>query len=177
MKNKQYQLVGCCGMSCVLCPRFHSQSTSKCPGCGLSSNRESCATYKCCAENHNYETCAECAVSPCERLFIQADWVGFNTRKKWLDNLNRIKDSGIEQWYAGQMEKKALLEEALQYFHNKQMRSFFCLSFLYFEIDTIKKLVAAAHADKKLDLQKRTESFQEAVKTEALQHNLKVWDK
>jgi hypothetical protein len=103
--------------------------------------------------------------------------VGFNTRKKWLDNLNRIKDNGIEKWYAEQMEKGSLLEEALQYFHNKQMRSFFCLSFLYFEIDTIKKLIAAAKADKTLDLQKRADSFREAVKTEALQHNLKVWNK
>lgn len=176
MKSKQYPLVGCCGMSCALCPRFHSQSASKCPGCGLSSNRESCATYKCCTERHNYETCAECAVSPCERLFLQADWVGFNTRKKWIDNLNRIKEIGIEKWYAEQMEKQSLLTEALRFFHNNRLRSFFCLSFLYFEIDTIKKLLAAAHAQKDLELTERSEAFQQAVKTEAIQHNLKIWD-
>lgn len=178
MKKKQYALVGCCGMSCVLCPRFHSQhSLSRCPGCGLGSNRESCGTYKCCTENHNYETCAECAVAPCERLFLQADWVGFNTRKKWLDNLSLIKQNGIEQWFAEQLEKQALLEEALRYFHNNRMRSFFCLSFLYFQIDTIKKLVTAAQAQKNEEFQKRAASFEEAVKTEAIQHNLKIWDK
>ncbi len=163
-------------MSCALCPRFHSQSRSKCPGCGLSSNRESCSTFKCCTEKHNYETCAECAVSPCERLFRQADWVGFNTRKKWLDNLNRIKEIGIEQWFTEQMDKQALLEEALPYFTNTRMRSFFCLSFLYFEIDTIKKLITAAHAQQKMELKKRSESFQQAVKTEAIRYNLKIWD-
>lgn len=176
MKNKQYKLVGCCGMSCVLCPRFHSQSKSKCPGCGLSSNRESCSTYKCCTERHHYETCAECAVCPCERLFLQADWVGFNTRKKWIENLNRIKEIGIEKWFAEQMEKQMLLEDTLQYFNNHRMRSFFCLSFLYFEIDTIKKLVFAAQAQQKKELQKRAEYFQQAVKQEAIRHNLKIWD-
>ncbi len=176
MKNKQYALVGCCGMSCVLCPRFHSQSKSKCPGCGLSTNRESCSTFKCCTEKHGYESCAECAVAPCERLFLQADWVGFNTRKKWIDNLIQIKEIGIKHWFDEQMEKQMLLEEALRYFPNNRMRSFFCLSFLYFEIDTIKKLITAARAEKKPELQKRSDSFQQAVKNEATRHNLKIWD-
>ena len=108
--------------------------------------------------------------------YFSTDWVGFNTRKKWLDNLNLIKQDGIEQWFAEQLEKQTLLEEALRYFHNNRMRSFFCLSFLYFQIDTIKKLVTAAQASKNEDLQKRAASFEEAVKTEAIQHNLKIWD-
>lgn len=177
MKTKQYALVGCCGMSCALCPRFHSQSRSKCLGCGRSSNRESCTTFNCCAEKHNYETCAECGVFPCQRLFRQADWVGFNTRQKWIDNLNRIKQIGIDQWFVEQMEKQSLLEEALPYFGNDRMRSFLCLSFLYFEIDTIKKLITAAHTQKKLELQERTELFQQAVKAEAIRNHLKFWHK
>lgn len=176
MKTKQYPLVGCCGMSCVLCPRFHSQSKSKCPGCGLGSNRESCSTFKCCIEKHGYETCAECAVFPCERLFGLADWVGFKTRRKWIENINKIKEVGIDRWFDEQTEKQTLLEEALQYFTNSRMRSFFCLSFLYFEIDTIKKLIAATHAQKKLELQQRSAAFQQAVKTEAQRHNLKIWN-
>lgn len=74
------------------------------------------------------------------------------------------------------MEKQSLLTEALRFFHNNRLRSFFCLSFLYFEIDTIKKLLAAAHAQKDLELTERSEAFQQAVKTEAIQHNLKIWD-
>ena len=146
MKTKKYALVGCCGMSCALCPRFHSQSRSKCPGCGLSSNRQYCSTFKCCTVNNHYETCAECAVFPCERLFRQADWAGFNTRKKWLENIKLIKEKGIEQWFNEQIEKEAMLKEALKFFNNDQMRSFLCLSFLYFDLETAKKLLAAAHS-------------------------------
>jgi len=109
-------------------------------------------------------------------LFRQADWVGFKTRKKWIENIKKIKDVGIDRWFGEQTEKQALLEEALQYFNNSRMRSFFCLSFLYFEIDTIKKLVAATHAQKKLELKERSAAIQQAIKAEAQRHNLKIWD-
>jgi len=33
-KLKKFETIGCCGIDCGLCPRFHTTGTSACPGCG-----------------------------------------------------------------------------------------------------------------------------------------------
>ena len=56
MKKKKYELIGCCGMSCSLCPRFHTNGKSKCLGCGPDPHCQYCATYKCCTIKNNIES-------------------------------------------------------------------------------------------------------------------------
>jgi len=34
VKLKKNETIGCCGIDCGLCPRFHTKGDSVCPGCG-----------------------------------------------------------------------------------------------------------------------------------------------
>ena len=61
--NKQYSTIGCCGIDCGLCPRFYTQGSSACPGCGgkdFAEKHPSCGYLTCCSVKRNLEVCAQC---------------------------------------------------------------------------------------------------------------------
>ncbi|MGA1840893.1 MAG: DUF3795 domain-containing protein [bacterium] len=142
--SKKHLLVGCCGMSCGLCPRFYIVGKSKCLGCSLDSHGFYCSTFKCCNVKKSLETCAYCQESPCDRLNRMKDWKSFNTGKIWLRHNEQIKENGLEEWIKIQNQKKEYLEKALEVYDADRSKNIICLSFTLFDIKTIKKLMEAA---------------------------------
>ena len=62
---KKYNTIGCCGIDCGLCPRFHTNGASACPGCcgkDFKEKHPSCGVVTCCVDKHKFETCAD---TPC----------------------------------------------------------------------------------------------------------------
>ena len=67
-KLKKYETIGCCGIDCGLCPRFHTTGDSACPGCGGLNFKEkhpSCGFLTCCAIKNGREVCSDCSHYPC----------------------------------------------------------------------------------------------------------------
>ena len=137
--SKTHIMSGCCGMSCSLCPRYYTDGKFKCQGCGPDPHCEYCSTYKCCSVKKAYETCAECFDAPCDRISNLVDWKGFNTRKRWLAHIEEIKEIGLENWERIQKQKAILLMQALEKYNAGRSKGLICLSFLLFDIPTIKK--------------------------------------
>src|SRR5512145_448571 len=68
-KLKKYETIGCCGIDCGLCPRFHTKGDSACPGCGGVNFKEkhpSCGFVTCCVIKNGMEVCADCKDYPCK---------------------------------------------------------------------------------------------------------------
>ena len=111
MKNNEYRtLIGCCGIYCGLCSKYQSKAASRCIGCKIGDQHSWCSIWNCCVKKRRFETCIECKeVFECE-IFLRrkvAEWIPA------VDNLNQIKEIGLEKWLAGQIQRQVLLEDLL----------------------------------------------------------------
>jgi len=110
--------VTCCGLYCGACVSIFLQEKAEgnaslekfsweyeeelCPGCAAGENNH-CEITACCIE-HNVQICAFCPEFPCSviRDFSRDEWPH---HKEVLENLQRIKEVGIDQWLSEQKDK------------------------------------------------------------------------
>jgi len=150
---KQYPTIACCGIDCGLCPRYHTDGQSKCPGCGgvnFSEKHPSCSILTCCVNKKQFETCADCSDVPCEKIqhWDRAD--SFVTHKNALKNLQYIKEHGLPPFIHQQHVRIELLEQILAAYDDGRSKSFFCLAVALLPIEEI------ANALEMLDHQENT---------------------
>ncbi len=172
--SKKYFLIGCCGMSCNLCPRYHIDGKSKCLGCGLDAHCKYCATYKCCNFNKNLESCADCSDTPCEKINNLKDWNGFNTNKIWLKHLDEIKKIGYSNWNKLQSNKRKYLEEALEKYNAGRSKSFIIRHFLFFDIQTIIDLMKCGEKINEVNLKQKAKEFKSLLNRKAEENGIKI---
>jgi hypothetical protein len=125
---KKHNLIGVCGISCGLCPRFQSKAASRCLGCGLDAHCTYCSIFRCSAIKQNYETCAECKEFPCEKYEQWFDADSFVTHQKCLANIQEIKEIGIDKFLEEQKKRKVLLEIMLRKYNPGKCMSLYCLA-------------------------------------------------
>jgi hypothetical protein len=148
MKNsliKRFPTIACCGIDCGLCPTFYTKGPSKCPGCGgpeFSSKHPSCSILTCCVKESGFETCAECAQYPCEKLkpWDKAD--SFVTHKVCLQNLNEIKQRGLEKFIKHQAIRMKILDFLLNSFNEGRSKSFFCIATTLLPVDNLQVIIS-----------------------------------
>lgn len=138
---KKYNSVGCCGIDCCLCPRFQTQADSACPGCGGTNFKEkhpSCGFLTCCAANNSLEVCADCQKYPCRRFDSERKgYDSFVSHKKVFQNLEFIKNKGIDAFIDQQKSRSAILLNFLTNYNEGRSKSFFCLSCTLLPVETL----------------------------------------
>jgi len=129
---KEYYTIGCCGIDCGLCPRFHTAGDSVCPGCGGPRFRDkhpSCGFLTCCTLRRGYEVCSECGDYPCGRFDPQRMvYESFVTNRKMLPNLEYISNNGIKPFLEQQNARMSTLKYLLGCFDDGRSKSYFCLA-------------------------------------------------
>lgn len=129
---KKLATIGCCGIDCGLCPRYHTKGESACPGCGgheFTKKHPSCGFLTCCAIKHGWEVCADCNQYPCKRFEAEKNgYDSFVTHKKVFMNLAEIKNKGILQFIENQRKRMEILIDLLTYFDDGRSKNFFCIS-------------------------------------------------
>jgi hypothetical protein len=129
---KRYNTIGCCGIDCGLCPRFHTKGDSVCPGCdGLDFKQKhpSCGFLTCCAIKRGFEVCSDCKDYPCSRFDSERKgFDSFVTHKRIFPNLDSIKSSGIDSFINQQQIRMTILIDFLTHYDDGRSKSFFCLS-------------------------------------------------
>ncbi len=144
---KKYPIVGACGLNCGLCPRYHTEGTSRCPGCcgpDFWQKHPSCGFITCCVKQRNLETCAQCA-----------DWAGCEKVAKLLDsskyqdsfisyrplaaNFAFIQKNGIEEFAKLEIEKQAFLRHLIDNYDEGRSKSFYCTSCQLISLDKLKE--------------------------------------
>jgi len=142
-KLKKHETIGACGIDCGLCPRFYTQGTSACPGCGGLNFKEkhpSCGVLTCAIKN-GFETCAECKDLPCARLTGEtAGSDSFVTHRKMLSNLENIKTDGIGHFIERQKIRIDILNDFLTNYDDGRAKSFFCQTCALLPIDNLQKI-------------------------------------
>ncbi len=152
---KKYPIVGACGLNCGLCPRYHTEGPSRCPGCGgpdFGQKHPSCGFITCCVKQRKLETCAQCTDwADCERLARVLEAAkshdSFISYRPVPANLGFIRESGIEEFARQEIEKQEFLEYLIDNYDEGRSKSFYCTACQLLPLDKLREALAEAEAE------------------------------
>ncbi len=149
---KKYPVVGACGLNCGLCPKYHTEGTSRCPGCcgpDFWQRHPGCGFITCCVKRRNLETCAQCVDwAGCERVAKLLDSAkyqdSFLSYRLVAANFAFIQKSGIEEFVRREDEKRNFLRYLIDNYNEGRSKSFYCTSCQLIPLDRLKEALADA---------------------------------
>jgi len=147
--GKKYPIVGACGLDCGLCPRYHTEGSSRCPGCagqGFERKHPICGFITCCVKQKHLETCALCPDwASCKRVrrimaaAKQSD--SFISYRPLADNYAFIQKNGIEGFTQRELAKMEILGYLLKHFDDGRSKAFYCTSCQLLPLDSLKSVL------------------------------------
>lgn len=155
MAMKEHPTIGCCGIDCGLCPRYYTDGSSRCPGCGekftFEQKHPSCGTLNCCAGRHGLEVCAECAEFPCTKF----SWTSkakdsFVTHRAAMGNQRLIAEIGLPAFLEQQKRRIAFLNAALEKHNDGRSKGVYCLAAALLKVESLDDALAAADGGESL---------------------------
>ena len=144
---RNYPTVGVCGLDCGLCPRYHTEGASRCPGCfgpEFYTKHPSCGFITCCVKKRYLEICSQCAEFPCPKFDCMGKRDSFITYRNVMKTHTYIKEHGIESYFEKQEERIALLEEMLSLFNDGRSKSLYCTGASLIPLESLKTALASA---------------------------------
>lgn len=158
-KHREFSL---CGLNCSLCPRYHTEGSSRCPGCGgddFNRKHPSCSVINCNKKNGALEYCFDCKQYPCLRYAKPSEKDSFITYRDVTKNLNKAKEN-IEEYLRELEEKERLLVFLLDKYDNGRSKNFYCIAVNLLKAEDISDVVAMV--EKKV--KEKDESMIRAIK-------------
>jgi hypothetical protein len=157
---KKYPIVGACGLNCGLCPRYHTEGASRCPGCcgpDFGQKHPSCGFITCCVKQRGLETCAQCADwADCERvarvLEVAKGQDSFISYRPVPANFAFIRENGIEEFVKQELAKQELLEYLIDNYDEGRSKSFYCTSCQLVPLGKLREALAEAEAKMTADM-------------------------
>jgi hypothetical protein len=139
-QNRTYPQFSACGLNCGLCPRYHTDGTSKCPGCageGFSTVHPPCGVLSC-SQRKGVEYCFLCDEFPCEKYNGADASDSFITHKNQFKDLDKAKAVGLDVYIAEQNEKIEILRDLLSNYNDGRQKNFFFFFLNLLELQDIK---------------------------------------
>ncbi len=142
--KRDYPLFALCGLNCGLCPRYHTDGDSKCPGCGgrnFHLQHPACAVITCNKKHDNVEFCFQCSSYPCSRYGSPSKIDSFITYRNVVSDLNRAKKKGIDAYRAELDEKVQILEYLIKNYNDGRKKNFYCIAVNLLNISGLKNIM------------------------------------
>ena len=142
--ERTYPLLSACGLNCGLCPRYHTNGVSKCPGCGEKTFLEkhpTCGVLSCC-RRRSIEYCFECEEYPCKKYDGSITRDSFITCRNMFKDFEKIKTHGLAAYQNELNQKIEVLCDLLENYNDGRRKSFFCIAVNLLELKDIKEVVA-----------------------------------
>jgi hypothetical protein len=133
-----------CGLNCGLCPRYQTEGSSRCPGCGGENfhiQHPTCAVITCNQKHDNVEFCFQCSSYPCERYSRESSADSFITYHNRLSDFEKAKRDGIERYAEALDEKIEILESLIGNYNDGKSKGFYCLAVNLLELDTLRDVM------------------------------------
>ncbi len=127
-KTRQHPELSACGLSCGLCPRYHTAGSSKCTGCageGFSKVHPACGVLSCC-QRRGFEFCYECIAYPCDKYTDADKRDSFITHRNQLSDFARIKQDGFDVFMTELREKIVIIRHLLDNYNDGRHKTIFC---------------------------------------------------
>jgi hypothetical protein len=142
--------VGVCGLSCRLCPRYHTDGSSQCGGCKSPFRMGAvCPFITCAVKKKGIELCSDCGEGEtCKRWACHRELSktvdSFVCYQKLQDNIGSIRQYGIEAFEATQEKRCGLLGEMLAEFDDRRSKSYYCVAATVMEPEELARALARA---------------------------------
>ncbi len=149
----KYAQIGVCGLSCRLCPRYHTQGKSRCYGCKTESRMVvGCPFITCAVMRKGIEFCWDCAENEsCDKWHKHRrfgrrhdTFVSYQTLD---DNISFIRSNGVEALDEVQRKTEKLLKEALSDFNEGRSKTYYCVAAALLKVDEFEQAVSQARKD------------------------------
>lgn len=146
----QHVATGVCGLSCRLCPRYHTDGGSRCGGCKSPFRMGAgCPFITCAVKKKGIELCTDCTEGEtCERWTrhreLSKTTDSFVCYQKLQDNIQFIMQYGIRAFEEAQEKRCKLLEEMLARYDDGRSKSFYCLAATVLEPEELERAIASA---------------------------------
>ncbi len=146
----KYPEIGICGLSCRLCPRFHTESKSRCGGCKSEFRMSAgCPFITCAIKKKGIEFCWQCKENEtCEKwrkhrgFSKQVD--SFICYQKLEDDITFIRKNGVNEFEKLQKTRENLLKEMLQGFNEGRSKSYYCVAATVLGIEELEEALVKA---------------------------------
>ena len=151
--NFSYPEIGVCGLSCRLCPSYHIEGKSRCPGCKSEFRMGAgCPFITCAVKKKGIEFCWECDEnSSCEkwanhRAFgLQHDT--FVCYQRLESNIGFIHENGERAFEKEQKARERLLREMLRDFNEGRSKRYYSIAAAVMEIEELEEALRQAGND------------------------------
>ena len=135
-----------------MCPRFYTDGSSRCPGCGgegFDAAHPTCSFKTCCADKHGLEICGQCAEYPCQKYEnkekIERD--SFVTHKRMFQNHEYVKIRGIDAFIDEQNKRIAIIQDMLANFDAGRSKSYYCLATALLSVNSLEAAVTKVFSE------------------------------
>jgi len=174
----KHREIGICGLSCRLCPRYHTEAESRCEGCKSSSRIiVGCPFITCALKKKGLEFCWECVESKrCEKWqkhrAFSKDHDTFKCYQKLEEDIRFIEKNGISEFVKQQKLREQLLKEMLQDFNEGRSKNYYCIASTILRIDELRETLTKAKNDSKgLAIKGRSKLLHSILDNNAKQKN------
>ncbi len=145
-----YPEIGICGLSCRLCPHYHTEGASRCEGCKTGSRMGAgCPFITCAIRKKGIEFCWDCENNEtCEKWMKHREAGKKGDSFKCYQNLEKdiafIREKGIFEFEKTQKIRERLLKEMLHEFNEGRSKSYYCIAATVMEIEEIEEALKKA---------------------------------
>ena len=141
----KYPEIGICGLSCRLCPRYHTEAKSRCLGCKSEDRMAAgCPFITCAVKKKGVEFCWDCPESnSCEKWRNHREagkkFDSFKCYQELEENIAIIQKNGAGEFEKLQRFREQLLRKMLQEYNEGRSKNYYCIAAEVLEIDELKE--------------------------------------
>lgn len=146
----KYPDMGICGLSCQLCPTYHTDAKSRCEGCKSQSRMTlGCPFITCAIKKREIEFCWECKESTdCEKWRKHQEagskYDSFKSYQKLEEDIIYIQENGFIKYKKLQDIREELLKDMLLNFNEGRSKSYYCVAATVMRSEEIKEALDRA---------------------------------
>jgi hypothetical protein len=141
-------LFSLCGLNCCLCPRFNTDGSSRCPGCGgegFALLHPTCAVSTCNKKHDNVEYCFQCSAYPCKKYEGESTCDSFISYKSVKQNFaEAMVDLGRYRERLGRRHE--ILRILLEKYNDGRSKGLYCLAANDMPLEYLERLLEKAQA-------------------------------
>jgi len=149
--NVKYPQIGVCGLSCRLCPRYHTEAQSRCWGCKTESRMAAgCPFITCAPKKQGIEFCWDCETNKTCEIWKKHRQFGkqhdtFKCYQKLEEDISFMHENGIGDLEKTQRIREEILKEMLQGFNEGRSKSYYCIVATVLEIGELEEALTRAN--------------------------------
>ena len=148
--KREYPLFSLCGLNCGLCPRFHTEGSSRCPGCGgreFHLKHPACAVITCNKKHDNVEFCFQCSSYPCDRYKKENNKDSFITYKN-VDKDMKAASGNLKEYKKILEEKVRILELLIKNYNDGRKKNLYCLAVNLLPVSKLREIMGKIKNEK-----------------------------